>query len=164
MELGQFAGGAGFFQVPGAALEELLVGEHAKAGGAVGGVAGGNLRRLERIAQHALAGAGFLDFGNHGGLALRHARAQGLLKAPQPAACLGVPAHRGQVAPGACGGDLFALNGDDAIEDVGHGCAHVLSLRVQATNWLSLARARPDATASRACRTPSATEPATPAQ
>ena len=38
------------------------------------------------------------------------------------------------------------------------------SFCVMATNWLSLASARPELTASRARFTPSTTEPATPAQ
>jgi hypothetical protein len=61
----QVAGGAGFLQVFGRALEEAPVGEHREAGGAGARIASGDVGGAEVGAQQALAGAGLLDLGDH---------------------------------------------------------------------------------------------------
>jgi hypothetical protein len=78
---------------------------------------------------------------------------------------LGLAAHVRQRAGQAGGRHLLVLDGDDALQDV-RGPAHAASFSwwLTATNWLSLAMAAPEATASRARLTPSAMLSATPAQ
>src|SRR6185436_17969831 len=87
--------------------------------------------------------------------------AQRLREVAQPAQRFRLAAHRGFVAQLAGRRDLFALDRVDLVEDVAHAA---LNLLVTATNWLSLASALPEATASRAIRTPSVTDDATFAQ
>jgi hypothetical protein len=89
---------AGLLQIVDVALEKLLVGEHRKAGGAdlavALGIALGDVGRNEVFAQHALARAGFLTFGNHRGVAGSDLGAQRAFEIARQHAALGVEAHR----------------------------------------------------------------------
>jgi hypothetical protein len=77
------------------ALEEALVGQHAQAGLRRGRIAGGDLGGQERVAQHALAGAGLLDLGDHRRAPSGDLGAQGAFEAAQVVAPrLGVGAQR----------------------------------------------------------------------
>ena len=152
----QRAGGARLLQVGGRALEEAFVGQHAEAGSAVGRVAGGDLGRHEPLPKHALAGAGLLHLGDDGGVAGGHLCAQRRREAAHVAPRLRLFAPARQAALGTACGDLVALDGDDAFENVRrHVAQDGRNLFVTLTNWLSLAIALPEATASRARFTPS---------
>ena len=140
-------------QVVGVALEELHVGQHRQAGRAVLRVARGDRGRVEVLAQHALARAGLLDLGDDGGVAARHLRAHRRGEAARRGLAARELLQVGRAALRAGGGDLLALDLDDALQDVRH-CG--FNFCVTATNCSSLACAAPDATASRARLTPSA--------
>jgi hypothetical protein len=73
--------------------------------------------------QHALAGAGLLDFGDHRRPALGHHLAQRRFEGPQVAPSLGgfgIGAQAGQAARGAGGRHFLDLDGHDALQDVAH--------------------------------------------
>ena len=97
----QRAGRARLLQVLGRALEELHVGQHRQAGRAMLRIARRDLGRHEALAQHALAGAGLLDLGDHGRLALRRSCARRRLRsrAGHGAAARPRARRRGEVAP-----------------------------------------------------------------
>src|SRR5690606_12497326 len=124
------------------ALEERHVGQHAEGGRAVALVAGGDLGRHEALAQHALARTGLLDLGDNRGLAALEACAQGPDEVALPAQRFRLRAQGRELALRAGAANLFALDGDDALENVAHW-----SSRVRATNWCILASAQPEATA-----------------
>ena len=73
----QAAGRTRFLQIRVATLEKIHIGEHRQASGAAGLVTAGNLAGAKIRANHALARAGFLDFGDNGRSAAGDARAQG---------------------------------------------------------------------------------------
>ena len=89
--------------------------------------AGRDVGGHEVLAQHALAGTGLLDFGDDGGVASGHLgtqRADEIAHVVQlTVALLGLRAHIGQRAGFQSQRDLFVLDGDDLLQDVGHGCA-----------------------------------------
>jgi hypothetical protein len=114
----QRAGRACLLQVAGCALEKLFVGQHAQAGRAVKRIAGGDVGGPEVFAQHALAGAGLLDLGDHSGLAGANLGPQRGLEAADVSPRFGLGTPAGQRAPRARRRDLLALDGDDALQDV----------------------------------------------
>ena len=100
------------------ALEERLVGEHRQARGAGALVGGGDGRRVERFAQHALARARLLDLGDDRGVARRRSSpaAPARIRAARALRALGVddrerPRHLRR-------DDFLRLDGDDLVEDV----------------------------------------------
>jgi hypothetical protein len=97
-----------------------LVGQHAQAGRAMPGIAGGDLGGHEVLAQHTFARARLLDLRDHRGLALRHAAAQRLLEAPHVAPLARIGAHCRKVALCLGLGHLVALGRNDALQDVAH--------------------------------------------
>ncbi len=117
----QIAGGARFFEVSHAALEELHVGEHGQAGRTVLFIRTGNLGRHEVFAQHAFRRARFLHFGNDGGQTGRVFRAQcadeiaDVARRRFEAQCFERRALFSRA-------DFFAFDRDDAVEDVAHEC------------------------------------------
>ncbi|MCY1545438.1 hypothetical protein D9M68_813810 [compost metagenome] len=117
--------GTSLFQIVGAALKKLLVGQHRQAGGAdlaiAFGVALGDVGRDEVFAQHALARAGLLDLGDHRGLAGGNLGPQGALEVACEQAAFGVEAHHVQRFLLARGGGGFVLDGHDLVQDVTHG-------------------------------------------
>ena len=122
---GQQCAGPGLLQVVRLALEKLPIGQHRQASRAhlavAFHVALGNVGRLEVGAQHALAGAGLLDLGNHRRLTLGDLGAQRAFKVAGEHAALGIGAHGGQRQALFGGGHFFVLDGDDFVEDVTHG-------------------------------------------
>ena len=122
----QRAAGACLLQVIGLALEELAVGQHRQAGRAdlavALGVALRDVGRDEILADHALAGAGLLDFGDHAGLALVDLGAQRAHEVAREHAALGVAAHVGEGHALLRGGHFLDLHVADFLQDVGHAC------------------------------------------
>src|SRR5690606_20604609 len=164
----QRAGRACLLQVGVGALEEVDVGQHREAGGAAGLVAAGDGGGIEVRADHALGRTGLLHLGDHRGPAGGDPRLEGR----------GETADRRRIGeprrelpsrqPRAALGHFLRLARQDAREHVGALRTHALppaaaSSRVVATKASMRARAAPEAMAARACSTPAAMEPATPA-
>jgi hypothetical protein len=122
---GQGAAGARLLQIVDAALEELPVCQHREAGGADLAVAlGVALRDVggdELLADHALAGAGLLDLGDHAGLAGRDPGAQRAHEVAREHTAFGVAAHVGEGHALLGGGHFLDFHVADLLEDVGHG-------------------------------------------
>ncbi|MDT4814461.1 hypothetical protein FQZ97_474630 [compost metagenome] len=116
----QRAGRAGLAQVVVGTLEEVHVGQHRQAGRAVHRIGGGNLDGVEGVAQHALGGRGFLDFGDDAGLALRDLVFDGLGEAADVLAGLRLAQDFGFAAHLAGGGDFLDLDGEDFRENIVH--------------------------------------------
>src|SRR5690606_17982254 len=145
------------------AVKELLVGEHAQAGGAMALIADGNVGRQEGVAQQALAGAGLLDFRDHAGVAGVDLLAQGALEVAQvvlfAVTRLGLFPDGTQAASAQGGRHFLVFDVDDFLQDVGHG----QSPRECWMNCCSLSAAKPLDSASRAAWTPSSSETTTSA-
>ena len=89
------------------------------------GIAGGDVFRAEICAQNAFGGRGFLDFGDHAGVAGCDFCAQTAFKRPQSFARFAVAfdftPQAGEVAVFFGGGDFICFDAEDFIQDVGHG-------------------------------------------
>ena len=105
--------------------------------------------------QHALGGAGFFDLGNHSGLSGCNFGAHRTHKIAGQHAGLGVCAHQGQGFAVEGGGDFFAFDGDDLVEDIGHWEVS-FSCCDRDTSCVSLSLAAPDSIAARARSIPAA--------
>jgi hypothetical protein len=116
----QGAGRARRFQIVHRALEEGHIGQHRQARSAMLGITACNRRGIKVLPQHPFAGARLFHFGNHRRPASCQACTQRSLEPTLPAHGLGLRAQRSQRQSGFCGGDLFALDGDDAVQDVRH--------------------------------------------
>ena len=81
---------ARLLEVGGITLEEPRISEHAQRRSAMALVAGGNVRRGEVLAQHALARARLLDLGDDTSLACGDLRAQAADEVALAAERLGV--------------------------------------------------------------------------
>ena len=158
----QRAGGARGDQEILMALEKVAIGEHRQAGRPAGFVTARDLRRAEVGADHALAGRGLLDLGDHRRAASGDLRAQGGLEAARRGQLGGAGVQFGEWNRGPARGDFLGLAGQDGGEDVAHA-APPARPRVVATNWCSFSRAAPLASTARAAPMPSAMLPTTSA-
>lgn len=103
------------------------------------GIRGGDFSGLKGLAQHALGRRGFLDFGDHAGLALGDLVFDGLGEAAHVLARLRLAQDFGFAAHLAGGGDFLDLDGEDLRENI----VHFWNFRVYAQKSSSLARAAP---------------------
>src|SRR5690606_20246688 len=101
--------------------EELLVGQHRETGGAAAGVAAGDPRRIEALADDALAGRGLLHFGDHGRLTLVDAARQGRGEGARRRRVGDSGADLGERQPGTARLDFTDLVFEDAPEDIRRG-------------------------------------------
>src|SRR5581483_2088114 len=138
-----------------AALEEIDVGQHRKAGRAIRFVVTRNRCRIEVVTDHARAGRGFLDLGNHRRCAYIDLRFQGRGESARIGQIGATRRQFAQRQRRAARFDFPRLAREDALQDVAHGAC------VAATNSSSFLRAAPDAMASRARSMPSSIEAAT---
>src|SRR5690606_37683990 len=144
-----------------AALEEIHVGQHRKAGRTAGLVGAGYGCGVEIRADHAFRRARLLHLGNDGRLARGHPRLARGRETPCRRHASGRTLEFAQRHPCTAFGDLFGLAPENPLQH-GHAAAP-RSWRVSATKASSLARAAPLAITSRARAMPSAIESATPA-
>ena len=107
-------------QMFGGALEELPVGQHGEAGGAVGGIARRDGGRFERVAQEPLARARALDLRDDGRIAGRDLRAHRADEIAHGWRLLGLGANRGERRVRFGRRDFLGLDGENALEDVAH--------------------------------------------
>ena len=117
----QRASGTRFFQVVTRALKKIAVGQHRQTGRAVFFIAERNRRRIERVAQQALAGAGLLDFRNHRRPAGGDTRAHGTGKITRPVRGCRCQFDRGEVADGHRRRHFGLLDGKNTLKDIAHG-------------------------------------------
>jgi len=131
----QPAGRARHAQVLGCALEELPVGQHAEAGRAVARIAGRYRGRIEILAQHALGRRGLLHLGDDGRAASGDGGAQRATEVAQVCARARLRQQFGLRGPRTRRGDLLALDRQDAVENVSHGCLPAKPQRRRVSAW-----------------------------
>src|SRR5690606_20627740 len=157
----QRAGRARLPQEGVAALEEIHVGEHRQAGRAARLVAACDRGRIEVRADHALRRTRLLRFGDHRRRPLRDRAFDRGREATRRRLVGGARFELAQGQACAALGHFRDLARQDPLQ---HGHAASRARRcVASTNSASLARAAPEAIASRARRMPSAMSSATPA-
>src|SRR5690606_8169263 len=120
-QYGQFAYGTGLAQVVVGTLEILDIGQDRQAGRPVGGVAGGNLSRVEVGTDHTLGRGGLFDFSNNGRLALSDLVFNGAGKAAQVVPVLRFAQQIGLAAQLAGGDDFSSFGVEDLGQNVVHG-------------------------------------------
>ena len=113
----QLTGRAGLLQVGIRSLEEIHVGKHRQAGGAAALVAGGDLRRLEIRADHALAGRRLFHLGDDRCLPRDGARRYRRRKAAHGGLLGDTLFQAGQGIAGATLGHFLALAGQDLVQN-----------------------------------------------
>ena len=118
------AGGARFDQVVLAALEELHVGQHRQAGGAMGFIAPGNGGGIEVLPDYASGGTGLLDLGDYRRLARGDLGADGTDEIARLRHRLGFGTHGGIGLLRHGAGDFGLFDFEDFLQDVGHVCFH----------------------------------------
>src|SRR5690606_37654230 len=156
----QGAGVAGFAQEAVAALEKINIGEDRQARRAARLIAAGNRGRVEILADQALGRAGLFHLGTARRFPGSMFAADGIDEAPCRRLVGGARAHAVERPDLAALADFLVLARQDGGEDIAHVAA---SSRVIATNSSNLARAAPDAIASRDKPMPSPMVSATPA-
>ncbi|MPN11884.1 hypothetical protein SDC9_159193 [bioreactor metagenome] len=116
---------AGLLEIVGLPLEELAIGQHRQAGSTdlaiAHHIALGDIGGIEIGSDHALAGAGLLDFGDHAGLSLGNLGTDGAHEIARGDTALRIAAHLGK-RHGLLGGSNFLdLDVADFLENVRHG-------------------------------------------
>src|SRR5690606_37321368 len=133
------------------ALEGGAVRQHRKAGRAAFLIGAGQRRRVEIGADQPPGGAGLLDLGDQREATVAVLRFKSSAKAPRRGRVRRARLDLGQRERGLGGGDLLALVGFDAAQDVAHGR---LSRLETWTSRSSTARAEPLSMACAAISTP----------